>query len=103
MNLQPLWAVVIAGLFSMVISLVLLRGPREEAARNIEARCLRCVTQPSRLCAGAIVRCVTRPGEMPAAFAIWPGRTLVLTAARSPASRARSCSMTALASAAAAS
>ncbi|USQ76763.1 DUF4229 domain-containing protein [Ornithinimicrobium cryptoxanthini] len=37
-NLQPLWAVVIAGLFSMVTSLFLLRGPREEAARNIEER-----------------------------------------------------------------
>nr|WP_306239110.1 DUF4229 domain-containing protein [Ornithinimicrobium cryptoxanthini] len=37
-DLQPLWAVVIAGLFSMVTSLFLLRGPREEAARNIEER-----------------------------------------------------------------
>lgn len=37
-GLPPLWAVVIAGLFSMVTSLFLLRGPREEAARNIEAR-----------------------------------------------------------------
>ena len=37
-NLQPLWAIVIAGLFSMVTSLFLLRGPREEAARTIEER-----------------------------------------------------------------
>lgn len=37
-KLDPLWAVLIAGLFSMVTSLFLLRGPREEAARNIEAR-----------------------------------------------------------------
>lgn len=37
-GLDLLWAVVIAGLFSMVTSLFLLRGPREEAARTLEAR-----------------------------------------------------------------
>lgn len=33
----PVWAAVFAALFSMVTSFFLLRGPREEAARNIEA------------------------------------------------------------------
>lgn len=36
-NVPPIWAAVFAALFSMVTSFFLLRGPREEAARNIEA------------------------------------------------------------------
>lgn len=36
-GLEPIWAAVIAALFSMVTSFFLLAGPREEAARNIEA------------------------------------------------------------------
>lgn len=37
-GLEPIWAAVIAALFSMVTSFFLLAGPREEAARKIEAR-----------------------------------------------------------------
>ncbi|WP_109473404.1 DUF4229 domain-containing protein [Ornithinimicrobium cavernae] len=37
-GLEPLWAAVIAALFSMVTSFFLLAGPREEAARTIEAK-----------------------------------------------------------------
>jgi len=37
-GLHPIWAVVFAALFSMVTSLFLLVGPREEAARDIEAK-----------------------------------------------------------------
>ena len=35
--LDPIWAAVIAALVSMVASYFVLAGPREEAARNIEA------------------------------------------------------------------
>lgn len=37
-RVEPLWAVLLAGLFSMVTSLFLLAGPREEAARTLETR-----------------------------------------------------------------
>lgn len=36
-GLEPIWAAVIAALVSMVASFFLLTGPREEAARNLEA------------------------------------------------------------------
>ena len=37
-GLEPIWAAVTAALFSMVTSFFLLAGPREEAARKIEAK-----------------------------------------------------------------
>ncbi|WP_165700163.1 DUF4229 domain-containing protein [Ornithinimicrobium ciconiae] len=37
-GVPELWAVVFGALFSMVTSLFVLAGPREEAARKIEAR-----------------------------------------------------------------
>lgn len=37
-GVPELWAVVFGALFSMVTSVFVLAGPREEAARNIEAR-----------------------------------------------------------------
>lgn len=38
LGVPELWAVVFGALLSMVTSLFLLAGPREEAARNIETR-----------------------------------------------------------------
>jgi hypothetical protein len=40
-GVHPIWAVVFAGLFSMVTSLFVLVGPREQAARDIEAKMAR--------------------------------------------------------------
>lgn len=37
-GLEPIWAAVGAALISMVTSFFVLAGPREEAARKIEAR-----------------------------------------------------------------